>query len=324
VSRPVFRHVVPPGASVSLAELVARLVPELRGAEGAAGSEALADGRVFVDARRVTDAQALVPAGAVVELYARRDAVEGVAILATHGGLVFAAKPPGIATEPDHAGVDDSLTSQVERLLGAARGELHAVSRLDVGVSGVVTLARDPIARDLALGLRASGGFERRYLALSAGAPEPEHGTWSGSIGRARDGRRRTGGAGAKDAATRYTTVARAMQGSAPGAPNAALLVLSPVTGRTHQLRVHAAAAGVPLLGDRAYGGTTRVRLPGGRVGGVPRPALHALWVELRFSAGPVRVACPVADDFARLWSDLGGDPAALERAWDAPLDGGA
>jgi 23S rRNA-/tRNA-specific pseudouridylate synthase len=306
MSRPSCRVVAPPGAQ--LAEVVARLVPD--------SAEALADGRVFVDGKRAGDAQLALRAGALVELYARRGTAGEVEILATHGGLVFVAKPAGIATEPDHAGIDDSLLARTERLLGAQRGELHAVSRLDVGVSGVVTLARGATARALVEELRARGRFERRYLGLAGGEPAPDGGTWSAAVGKQRDGRRSVGGASAKPATTRYRVVARA----AGGVPGVALLALSPLTGRTHQLRVHASAAGAPLLGDRSYGGASRARLASGRVISVARPALHALWVELGLEAGPLRVEAPVPEDFAELWVALGGAPEALERAGDAEL----
>jgi 23S rRNA-/tRNA-specific pseudouridylate synthase len=217
--------------------------------------------------------------------------------------------------------VEDSLVARVERLLDAPRGGLHALSRRDVGVSGVVTLARDRAARALVEALRASGRFERRYLALAAAVPSPDAGTWSGAIARQRDGRRGTAGAGAKPAVTRFRSVARAANGASPGVP-AALLALSPVTGRTHQLRVHAAAAGAPLLGDRSYGGPTRVRLAGGKVSAVQRPALHALWVELALDSGPLRVEARLPEDFSTLWAELGGAAEDLERAGELELAG--
>jgi 23S rRNA pseudouridine1911/1915/1917 synthase len=307
MSRPSCRVVA--AAGVRLDEVVARLVPD--------GVEAVAAGRVFVDGRRANDAGAALQPGALVELYARREAAGEVEILATHGGLVFVSKPAGVATEPDHAGIDDSLVARSERLLGAQRGELHALSRLDVGVSGVVTLARDAAARALVEELRVRGRFERRYLALAGATPAPEAGTWSAAIAKQRDGRRSAAGAGGKAAATRYRTIAHASPG---GVPRATLLALSPVTGRTHQLRVHAAAAGAALLGDRSYGGPSRARLAGGKVVPIARPALHALWVELGLAGGSLRVEAPVPEDFAELWVELGGAPEALDRAGDAEL----
>ena len=125
---------------------------------------------MFVDRKRASAESERVPPGATVELYPPRRADEPIAILAVHDGLVFAGKPAGLATEPDHAGAD-CLVARVERLLGAEPGGLHALSRLDVGVSGVVTLARDAVARALVEELRATTRFARRYVAIASAPP---------------------------------------------------------------------------------------------------------------------------------------------------------
>ena len=96
MSRPVLRWVAPAGEVASLGDRLSVL-----GAE----ASALGEGRVFLDGRRASEATESVAAGAVIELYAARVADGEVTVLATHGGLVFAAKPAGMATEPDHAGV---------------------------------------------------------------------------------------------------------------------------------------------------------------------------------------------------------------------------
>jgi 23S rRNA pseudouridine1911/1915/1917 synthase len=100
----------------------------------------------------------------------------------------------------------------------------------------------------------------------------------------------------------------------APGGQ--ALLDVAPMTGRTHQIRVHAAHAGVPLLGDRAYGGPPRITLPSGRVVEPGRIALHARRVVVPGEDGaPISVTSPLPPELASLWSALGGDPAA----WEVP-----
>lgn len=305
MSRPAWRFVTP-ATGAMLGDVLARFARD--------APDALAQGRVFVDRKRASAESERVPPGATVELYPPRRADEPIAILAVHDGLVFAGKPAGLATEPDHAGAD-CLVARVERLLGAEPGELHALSRLDVGVSGVVTLARDAVARALVEELRATARFARRYVAIASAPPAPESGSWSAPIGRQRDGRRRVGGADAKPATTRYATVGVAERGPTPNAARAAFLALAPVTGRTHQLRVHAASAGAALVGDRSYGGPHRIVHASGRVEAFTRPALHALWVELALESGPLRVEATPPDDFTRLWVELGGQADAVETA---------
>jgi len=314
MSEPVVRWVAS-GDERALADVVAQL--------GANGSAALADGRVFVDGRRVTEPNVVVQSGGVVELYAARSADRDVTVLAEHAGFVFVDKPPGIATEPDHAGVEGSLVARVAARLGVTRNELHALSRLDVGVSGVVTLARSAEAREQATRLRERGAWNRRYVALARGAPEPANGSWDQALARPRAAR--SGRDVERAAVTRYTVAGAAgvvfmpsRAGNVEVRP--AMLALAPVTGRTHQLRLHAAGGGVPLLGDATYGGLERVVLANGTVRPLGRVGLHAAWVELELSGRKLRVAAPIPGDLKALWQELGGDEQAFAHAAELGL----
>jgi hypothetical protein len=83
---------------------------------------------------------------------------------------------------------------------------------------------------------------------------------------------------------------------------------------------LHASGAGAPLLGDVRYGGPRRLVLPDGRTLTLPRVALHAARIEA--CAGGVvawTVTAPLAPDLAVVWSALGGEPAAVERAVGGP-----
>src|SRR5262249_36506487 len=90
-------------------------------------------------------------------------------------------------------------------------------------------------------------------------------------------------------------------------AGEAHLLAVEPVTGRTHQIRVHAAHAGSPLYGDRAYGGPVRLTSREGRVTPISRIALHAPWVEVPTDSGELRVEAEIPDDLAAIWTACGG-----------------
>lgn len=249
--------------------------------------DALGDGRVFVDGRRARQPELALAPGMRVEVYAARSADEPVRVLSERAGLIAAYKPAAIASEPDRQGARGTLLHEVARLLAVPVRELHALSRLDVGVSGVALLARGP-ARPAQL--------DKLYLGI-APLPGEAQGTWQGAI-RAR-GRELA-------ATTRFRVAARA--------GSAALLALEPITGRTHQLREHAARAGAPLFGDRARGGAPRVVRSDGSVLELERIALHALRIRVtEASGGRWQVWAPVPESFARIWAALGGSPEALE-----------
>jgi 23S rRNA-/tRNA-specific pseudouridylate synthase len=310
------RYVTPAGSSTGLAALCAEL--------GGAARDALSDGRLFVDRVRETSDRS-VEGEHVVEVYAARADTDDIVVLYEREGLVFVAKPPGVPTEPDRAGSAGSVLARVAAALSVPVQELHALSRLDVGVSGVVTLARSPAGRALVDTARRAGRFHRRYVAIAAGAPNPADGTWSGAISRGAGGRREIAAEAAtdaKEATTHYRTMATAspalLDGRDPVPRSAALLALTPVTGRTHQLRAHASSAGAPFLGDPSYGGPRRVRLTNGRVVSLPRVLLHAAWVELRVGSEQLCITAPLPPDFIATWELLGGDAIALERALDA------
>jgi len=242
-------------------------------------------------------------------------------ILGEYRGLLFVDKPAGLQTEPD-ARTTDTLLSRLASQLREPAARLHALSRLDTGVSGVVTFGLSPDANRLVQGWREEGRFRRRYLGLASsprgtpdapGTSEVKTGSWSESIGRASGSLRSIGGRNPEPAHTDYARIASAsLPRAAPSALH--LIALAPLTGRTHQLRVHCTAHGLPLLGDRAYGGASRFISDSGAVTALDRIALHAAWVELPLSA-PFRIESPTPAFFLEIWRAFGGDLAAFEEA---------
>lgn len=263
-----------------------------------AGDEAsaIAEGRVFLGRKRVTRGDLPVKRGDTVRIGPRRAAIEPE-ILYEDASLVACAKPAGLPTVPDHAGAAHSLVSLVA---AKVKGELRVTSRLDRDVSGVVVFARDAAAEEGLRTARAEGRYRRRYVALASGALG-ERGTWTAPIGRANDPRlRKAHGADAKASTTHWERVASAAE--------VALLAVDPVTGRTHQIRVHASDAGAALLGDRDYGGPTRIVRPNGTVLALSRIALHCARVVLP----GLTCEAAVPPDLAAMWS---GDPGAWDEA---------
>jgi 23S rRNA pseudouridine1911/1915/1917 synthase len=163
------------------------------------------------------------------------------------------------------------------------------VHRLDRETSGVVVLARTrPAAAALSAAFR-EGNARKTYLALCARAPSPPEGRIAEPLAAdpQRPGRRRVDPAG-EPAATAYRTLR-------VGPGGEALVEAQPETGRTHQIRVHLAHLGAPLLGDARYGGPRRVLELA-----VPRVMLHALRLEVAHPASGARLLleAPVPEDF--------------------------
>jgi 23S rRNA pseudouridine1911/1915/1917 synthase len=275
-----------------------------------ADDRAVHDGRVFVGRRRVRRGDELLNEGDVVEVAPPQDAPEAVRVIAREDDIVAVDKPAGMPTIADHGGAAHALVAATARALGIDAGRLHPTSRLDRGVSGVVVFALTKAAAERLTRARAEGAYERRYVAIAASSPAPASGVWDAPVGRARDPRLRAAhGRDPIAATTRYSVCARA-----PG--GATLLAVSPVTGRTHQIRVHASHAGAPLLGDRDYGGPARVTLSTGRVLEPRRVALHAARVVVPGAGGaPLVAVAPVPRELEELWSALGGEAAAWELA---------
>ncbi|HEX3853081.1 MAG TPA: pseudouridine synthase, partial [Polyangiaceae bacterium] len=171
-------------------------------------------------------------------------AAAALAILGEYRGLVFVDKPAGLQTEPD-ARTTDTLVSRLATQLGVPLSRVHALSRLDTGVSGVVTLGLTPDARRMVQEWREHKRFKRRYLALATGTPSlplVASGAWSDSIGRAAGSLRAVAGRNAETAHTDYAVAASSGLAERTTPERLHLLALAPQTGRTHQLRVHCAA----------------------------------------------------------------------------------
>ncbi len=307
----MIRWVVRDGDGKTVGAIVARAGGDPR---------AVGEGRVFVGRVRAREEGTKVEVGDEVTFSDAESAEKGglgPRVLLDEEGLVAVDKPAGMPTIPDQAGASHSLLAVVAERLGCTLANLHPTSRLDREVSGVVIFARTEEAAVRLRAAREEGRYARRYVALAAPGSRASvtalvgAGEWNAPVGRAKDPRHRAAfGRDAAPARTRYAIVAKAGERS--------LLALEPVTGRTHQLRVHAAHAGMPLLGDPTYGGARRITFPSGRVVSLGRIALHAARVVVprrRGSSFDVRAEVPVS--LRELWAAMGGEDAA----WIAALE---
>jgi 23S rRNA pseudouridine1911/1915/1917 synthase len=286
-----------------------------------ASASDVAAGRVFVDGKRVLDAHMLLAAGAVVT-FAGVSAGRAQAaapsrpldVLFDDADLLVASKPAGMSTIPDLQNASSSLLAIAALHVGCAQTDLHPTSRLDRGVSGVVTFARSERARHLLAQAREQGRYQRRYVAISQAAPLPAQGSWSQPIGRARDPKLRM--VNGKDSAIAQSDyrVVRAL-------PGAVWLALTPKTGRTHQLRVHAAYAKAPLLGDKQYGGATRLTLPGGHSLSLTRIMLHAACIVIPHpTLKKLALTAPLPDDWMQIACSVLGSEAEVRACYAASL----
>jgi 23S rRNA pseudouridine1911/1915/1917 synthase len=221
-------------------------------------------------------------------------------ILARGTGWLAVDKPPGIPVHPVNKVRENSLIRMLRRQQGAP--DLRLVHRLDRETSGVLLVAEDaPTASRLAQAFM-NGQVHKEYLALVAGSPQGDAGRIDLPIGEAQGSEvfTKRGTGHGQDARTEWRVERRYA--------DRALLRLFPRTGRRHQLRVHLAAVGHPILGDLLYGRPDEDYLrvvrgegdPRHADGGPRRQLLHC--ARLAFPDGDVAtrtvVEAPLPEDF--------------------------
>ncbi len=275
-------------------ERIDRFIAARGGISRGEARRALDAGGVFLDGQRCKIAGRAVREGQqVVVNLAEGGREAGTAAPLDRARLLYADadvaavdKPAGVPSQPTLTTDRGTLPELVGALLGAPVTLVH---RLDRDTSGVTIFARNAAAAAALAAAFRDGTPEKTYLALCARAPSPREGRLEAALGKdpARAGLRRVDPRG-EPAATRWRTVREG--------PLAALVEARPETGRTHQIRVHLAHLGAPLLGDARYGGPRRV----GELS-VPRVMLHARRLELPHPATGARLVleAPVPEDFA-------------------------
>lgn len=177
--------------------------------------------------------------------------------------MIAVNKPAGIPTHPSHGHFTDTLANGLAYYYKSSGTPFvfRAVNRLDRNTSGVVLVAKNQYSASTLNALMQAGKIRKTYIAALNGIPEPLCGTITAPI------RRRSGtvilrealgsdessefitgnkDAIAKSATTVYETLAKNR--------TASIIRAEPITGRTHQLRVHFAYIGTPLIGDGLYG----------------------------------------------------------------------
>lgn len=220
--------------------------------------------------------------------------------------LVVVDKPAGLVVHPAAGNPDGTL---VNALLHHCRGNLSGIGgvarpgivhRIDKDTSGLLVVAKSDAAHEGLAKQFADHSIERVYRAVVAGHPSPSKGTISARVGRSDRDRKKMAvladnSSRGKHAVTHYKMLKTL--------DNCALVECRLETGRTHQVRVHMASIGHPLLGDPVYGKTP--------------PPLRALLKSLNFSRQALHAAVlgfihPLTGDQLRFSSDLPPDMKEL------------
>jgi len=270
------------------------------GWDGALVERLLRHGGVHLDGRPHGGAglPARLAAGTRVDLHALAREPDPLVLaparlLAERDDWLALDKPAHVAVQATRA----SRLAALEPALRAARGEPGwvAVHRLDRETSGVVVFARDARAAARLGAAFAERRARKRYLALVAPPPARDAFAVTGWIARTlhptrhRYALRDHAAPGHRASETRFRVLARAGE--------RALVEAEPVTGRTHQIRVHCEAEGSPIVGDVRYGGAP-----------APRVQLHA--AELAFSdrGEALLLRAPLPDDLDPLFPALASE----------------
>jgi len=284
------------------------------------------DGCVTVDGAIVRDPAARVGTGARIGLAVPPAAPaepegEAIALAVVHedDDLIVIDKPPGLVVHPaaghERGTLVNALIAHCGDSLSGVGGVRRPgiVHRLDKDTSGLMVVAKNDRAHHRLAAQFAdhgrSGPLERAYLALVWGVPEPRRGRVVTDLGRSSQNREKMAvlakGRG-REAITHY----QVEEVFRPGAePLASLVRCMLETGRTHQIRVHMAHLGHPLVGDAVYGSgfkTKANRLPETSrqaLADLGRQALHAavLGFEHPSSGLPLRFESALPSDMAKL-----------------------
>ena len=298
---------IPPALAGERLDRIVALVTEASRADAAT---LVASGGVMVDGTLVTSGKLRLQLGQIIDVDESRlpttdlpvaDPSVQYLVVYEDEHVIVVDKPAGLVVHP---GAGNPTGTLVNGLLArypeiAEIGEPHRpgiVHRLDVGTSGLMVVAHSVRAYHSLVYALAQRDVARVYRTLVWGHPANPHGVIDAPIGRDhRDPMRMAIVVDGKSARTRYEVLD---QYNAPA--EAASLECRLESGRTHQIRVHLAAIGHPVVGDGTYGGIRH---------GIttPRPFLHA--AELEFvhpgNGEPLSFGSPLSEDLAAVEAQL-------------------
>lgn len=215
-------------------------------------------------------------------------------IICEDDDIIALNKPPYMPTHPSHGHFDDTLANALCFYMRNVKGEpfvFRAVSRLDRCTSGIILVAKNRVSACKLCDAMQKHNFSKEYLAVLSGTPEKDEGVIETYIRRREKSiitrevcKKADGG---DYALTRYKVIAKK--------DGFSLVRAFPVTGRTHQLRVHFSHIGCPILGDDLYGSPSNL---------IGRQALHAFSLSFPHptTGRVIRLEAPLPPDMKDLY----------------------
>ncbi len=237
------------------------------------------------------------------------------------GAIVIIDKPAGLVVHPAAGHASGTLVNALIAHCGESLSGIGGVRRpgivhrLDKDTSGLLVVAKNDAAH---AGLSAqfadhgrTGPLRRAYLAFVWGVPDRPHGTISAPLDRHPHARERMAvRKGGREAITHWAVEERFL--GTDGRPAAALLRCELETGRTHQIRVHLAHAGHPVMGDKLYGAGFKTKAA--HLGPQARDALEALGRQA-LHAEALGIENPASRTYMEFYSTLPPELSALRAA---------
>jgi 23S rRNA pseudouridine1911/1915/1917 synthase len=286
------------------------------------------DGQVAVDDTPVLDPNRKVAGGVRITLTVpppvpAEPAGEAIDLTVVYedDDVIVIDKPPGLVVHPaaghDSGTLVNALIAHCGESLSGIGGVKRPgiVHRLDKDTSGLLVVAKNDLAHQALAAQFAdhgrTGPLERAYLAILWGVPERRRGTVEAALARSTHNREKIVVVG-EDRGRYAITHYEVLEGLPPANPIASLVRCELETGRTHQIRVHMAHLGHPLLGDATYGSGFKTKA--NRLSEPQKEALNALNRQA-LHAAILGFEHPRSGEFMRFESPLPLDMAALLQA---------
>lgn len=226
------------------------------------------------------------------------------AVIYDDGEILAINKPSGIASQGGNK-IERHIDGMLEALVNKEGVKPRLVHRLDKDTSGVLLLARSAeMARKLGA-MFAGRDMKKIYWAVTVGVPSPMQGDIRAALLKLETGADKDKMVIDEEKGQRASTLYEVADFASS---RAAFVAFMPRTGRTHQIRVHAAEMlGCPLLGDRKYGGAEAV-IEGPGVAGRLHLHAHSLTFRHPKTGKVMRVSAPLPDDMKRTFDAFGFD----------------